>query len=352
MDRSARLDPLELLRELVAVPGPPGREEPVRAALEGRLAALGWEAEADPRGNLLVPLEGRGGAPRVVVTAHLDEIALMVERIEPDGRLRVRPLGGLYPWKWGERTVEILTPAEPVPAALSFGSIHTRAPESVVRRAGEAPLRWDQARLITGLVPAELERRGVRPGCRVVLAPAHRGVTELGGGLLAGHFLDDRADLVAWLLALEELAGGPVPPGVVFAATASEEVGGLGALYLLQPWRPEVCIALEIGPRVPESPIPLDDQPTVWVDDGASAMQDRDRELVQGAATAAGLRPHWQALSGGASDASIAARDGLTARPITLGLPMDSTHGLEVMHRGAPANLARLLVELLRRIGP
>ena len=54
---------------------------------------------------------------------------------------------------------------------------------------------------------------------------------------------------------------------VLFAATAAEEVGGHGALWLLRQRPAAVGIALEIGPRVPESPFPLDDQPTVWVND-------------------------------------------------------------------------------------
>jgi hypothetical protein len=43
----------------------------------------------------------------------------------------------------------------------------------------------------------------VRPGSRVVLARERRKLWSLGknGELVASYFLDDRADLVAWLLA-------------------------------------------------------------------------------------------------------------------------------------------------------
>ena len=104
--------------------------------------------------------------------------------------------------------------------------------------------------------------------------PSRRGVTEMGD-FVAAPFLDDRADLAAMLLAMEGL--GDVPKAwrerVLFAATASEEVGGQGALWLLHQRPATVGIALEIGPRVPENPFPLDDQPTVWVNDSYSAMQ-------------------------------------------------------------------------------
>ncbi len=62
-----------------------------------------------------------------------------------------------------------------------------------------------------------------------------------------------------------------------------------------------------------------------------------------------GLTPHWQYLSRGGSDASCAASKGLTARPVTLGLPVENSHGYEIMHREAPAELVRLLLAYLRR---
>ena len=100
----------EILTELVAIPGPPGQENAVRAAVAARVEALGIESGVDGKGNLIVPLRKQGmvSRPRVVVTAHLDEIALMVTGIDPDGALSIASLGGVLPYKWGEGAVEIL----------------------------------------------------------------------------------------------------------------------------------------------------------------------------------------------------------------------------------------------------
>src|SRR5437879_3156982 len=105
------LDSDSLIRELIAIPGPPGGEEPVREAVAAHVTALGFESRVDAKGNLIVRLNqkrAKTAGPSVVVTAHLDEIALLVQRIEVDGTLRVAPLGGVYPWKWGEAPVSIL----------------------------------------------------------------------------------------------------------------------------------------------------------------------------------------------------------------------------------------------------
>lgn len=344
---------LDLIRELIAIPGPPGQEIAVAHAVAAYADMLGCAHTIDARGNLLIAAPGASevsGKARIVVMAHMDEIALMVERIEPDGLLRVVSLGGLLPWKMGEGPVEILASSGEITGILGFGSIHTNSSESATVRARDGALTWDAARVFTGLSVDDLTARGVRPGTRVVLGRARRTVTEMGD-FIAAPFLDDRADVAAMLLALEIVKNeGLELPGVVFAATAAEEVGGHGALYMLRNLQPEIGIALEIGPRVPESRFALDDQPTVWVHDGYSDMLASDLDLVAEAAEAASVTPHWQALSRGGSDASCAGSHGLVARPITLAFAAENSHGYEITHKDSVDNLARFLVEVLRRV--
>jgi putative aminopeptidase FrvX len=342
------LDALVLLEMLVAAPGPPGREAPVRDIVERYVRELGYECRTDVKGNLIV-----GGSTdrhtRLVVAAHMDEIALLVTGINSDGTLRVSPMGGLYPWKWGEQLVEVLTRSGSIPAVVSFGCIHTSSGAATVTQARSGPLAWDQAVLFTGLPRHELEARDVRPGVRVVLAPQRRVVTPLGD-FVAAHFLDDRADLVSWILALEEYSRDGLPDGVVFAATVAEEVGGEGARYLMQTLVPDRCIALELGPSVPESPFMLDSQPTVWVHDDFASPSVDDIEWLADVCNGLGQRPHWQALSRGGSDASSAAASGQTASGITLGIPLENSHGCEIMHRDAPRELARLVCACIRQL--
>jgi putative aminopeptidase FrvX len=194
----------------------------------------------------------------------------------------------------------------------------------------------------------EIALAGIRPGTRVVVAQSRRQLTPVGD-LVSGYFLDDRADLVSWLLALKELVDSNV--NGYFVATAAEEVGGEGALFFLNKVRPDVCVALELGPNVPDAPVLLNDQPTVWVTDGYATMQAQDVGNLSELGEKLGLSLQFQALSRGGSDASCAASHGLCARPITLGLPMDNTHGYEVMHPGAMENLAKLTTELVRQLG-
>ena len=350
-------DASELLAALVALPGPPGQEEAVREYIQTRAETLGFSnARTDAKGNLLICVSGEqnAGAPDVVVTAHMDEIALLVTGVFADGVLSVSSLGGAHPWKWGEGPVEILGRGAYIPGILGFGGIHTNHPAAVVSRArsGEG-VTWDMARVVTGLSADALAVQGVRVGSRVCVARSRRSIFPIGGNLIGSYFFDDRADIAAWLLALQTLRENPLTFGkkIVFAATVSEEVGGEGALFLLrEAGIVPVCIALEIGPTTPDNPFPVDENPSVWVSDGYAATSPADLDLIEIAARDAELTPHFHALSRGGSDASCAASHGLCARPLTLAFGADNSHGFEIMHRAAPENLARLLVAVLRRL--
>lgn len=344
------LDSNELIRQLIALPGPPGEEKAVRDYLIERVSMLGYTPETDAKGNLLVTLPGaseNGRRPHILITAHTDEIALMIVKIEEE-KIRVAPLGGAHTWKWGEGLVSIMTADGLLPGVLSYGCIHTSDESSVAQHARTNNLNWERAYIFTGMDAEALAAAGVRPGLRVVLAPERRVVTEFGE-FIASYFLDDRADLAIWLMALEALqeSGESFGP-ITFAATVSEEVGAEGARYILRNRPADICIALEIGPKTPEADFPIDSQPTIWVRDGYAAMEAVDGALLAECCEELGQEPHWQYLSRGGSDASCASALGLTARPVTLGFPVENSHGYEIMHRDAPQELLRLLLTYLR----
>ena len=80
-------------------------------------------------------------------------------------------------------------------------------------------------------------------------------------------------------------------------------------------------------------------------------MEAVDGEILTDCCSELGIEPHWQYLSQGGSDATCAAAHGLTARPVTLGLPVENSHGYEIMHRDAPTQMLRLLMAYLARVG-
>lgn len=318
---------IDLLQELTWIPAPSGQETELVELVSGKVAALGLKSTIDPKGNLLVYVGPQETLPKIVVTAHMDELGLIVTDVLPDGTLQVTNLGGVRPWKWGEGPVELLG-NEPWPGILCFGSVHTSSSLSTTHHAESKALEWTDTLIFTGRTTEALEENGIGVGTRVAIARSRRALCPVGE-YISGFFLDDRADLAAWFLVLEEMAKNPPAQPILFAATASEEVGGEGALYLLHKIQPDICVALELGPVVPDTPVELCEVPTVWVKDSYAAIAPKDLKIVQNL----GIEVQYQALSSGGSDASCAASHGLCARPVTFGIPMENTHGFEIIHR-------------------
>lgn len=89
------LDPTaELMRSLTDAPGPSAFEEAVREIVVQEYEALGASIAYDGLGSVLATHPGSPNGPRVMVTAHLDEVGLMVQYVMPDGFIRVKTLGG------------------------------------------------------------------------------------------------------------------------------------------------------------------------------------------------------------------------------------------------------------------
>jgi len=85
------------LAELTDLHAPSGAEQPVIRRLRDLFAPLVDAVSVDHMGNLTATREGPEGSQHIVVSAHADEIGAMVASIEPEGFLRLVPLGGLQP---------------------------------------------------------------------------------------------------------------------------------------------------------------------------------------------------------------------------------------------------------------
>ncbi len=256
MSKSSRQHPaIALFEELLAAPAPPGRESAMAELIRGKISALDFTPETDPAGNVLVRMKGgKSGAP-VILAAHMDEIALMVNRIEPDGRLRVVPSGGLMPHKTGERLMDIIGDGAILPGVLSCGSGH-------IRELNKAP-DWSDYWVFTGLSESQLRAAGVQEGASLVPARAGRGPVLLGDPadpLVGAWTFDDRMGMVALLRLLAAIRAEKISPAwpLLVAFTVHEEGGCHGAKVLAHREQPAAFIAVDGCPVMQDAPLKLD----------------------------------------------------------------------------------------------
>ncbi|MGH8604560.1 MAG: M42 family peptidase, partial [Gammaproteobacteria bacterium] len=159
----------ELIRELVLQHSPSGVENEVDCLLKGRFDALGLESAIDAAGNLVAKIPGQGGGGRLAITAHKDEIGAIVTDVQAEGRVKVRKLGGAFPWVYGEGVVDLLGDHACVSGILCFGSRHVSHLSPQKAQQDEAPLRWPDTWVETKCSEVELAAAGIRPGTRMVV---------------------------------------------------------------------------------------------------------------------------------------------------------------------------------------
>ena len=94
--QTSSADPVvQLLEALTNAPGPSGFEGPVRDLVVGGLGELGADdISYDGLGSVIGRFDGPPESRRVMVTAHLDEVGLMVQYIHPNGFIKFKTLGG------------------------------------------------------------------------------------------------------------------------------------------------------------------------------------------------------------------------------------------------------------------
>jgi endoglucanase len=230
-------DLVKLLKEMLSVSGLSGFERPIRDIVRTAWEPLTDELSVSKIGSLHGFKQGQGAAPRrrVLISAHMDAIGMMVTGIQ-DGLLRVTGIGGLDHRILPGQPV-IVHVREPVPGVIVQPPGHL-LPESV----GDGPVEMKYLLVDVGLRPEDVLEK-VRVGDTVSYAQEP---LELTGEALAGHTLDNRVSVAATTLCLEELQSRYHDWDVWAVASAQEEETLGGALTSPFDIRPDIAIIIDV----------------------------------------------------------------------------------------------------------
>ncbi len=239
-----------LLRELTEARGPSGYVEEVRRIIHARFAAHAHDVRIDSLGNCIARMPGsddvpaaarasgpssKGARPGLMITGHMDEIALMVFQVEK-GFLRIAQVGGFDPRVLFAQEV-IVHGTREIPGLVVSVPPHFTDPAD-----REKPVALDKLFIDVGLPPREVDAL-VHVGDLVTLRARW---TELSGGYAACKSMDDRAGVAAIVLCLEELSQRRHAWDVYAVATVQEEVGSHGAMTGAFGVAPVAAVALDV----------------------------------------------------------------------------------------------------------
>ncbi len=240
--KDTAIDAKELLKELSETDGISGYEwgvaEKVKELLRRPDRRIVDDIRVDALGNLFMHKRGEGGPDRgkILFAAHMDEIGLMIKKIEEDGCLRFASVG------WIDQRV---LPGQEVivyGAKAMTGVIGAKPPHLQNPEERKESYKMDDLFIDVGLGGAEASKH-VKIGD---IAVVKRKVSELRNGILAGKCFDDRAGVAALILALSELSKMRHWADVYCVATVQEEVGLRGATTGTYSLKPDVGIAVDV----------------------------------------------------------------------------------------------------------
>lgn len=218
-----------------ALPGLPGYERAVAEHIAGAFGPMVDEVTIDPLYNVVARLGERG--PRVMVTAHQDEIALVVLGIEEDGALRVTNIGALPARVLPASEVTVHAAGGPL-----YGVVGAKPPHLLSAEDRKQAVQMKDLYVDVGM-SAEKVRERVRVGDNVTMrAP----LVALQGERLAGKTMDDRACVAALLLAAERLSHARCAAQALFVSASQEEPGCRGAAVAAYALRPDIAIAIDV----------------------------------------------------------------------------------------------------------
>jgi Cellulase M and related proteins len=323
---------LALIRKLVETPGPSGQEGLIRAAVLEEIKAHVDEVRTDALGNLIARVGTKqAGGLRVMISAHIDEIGLMVTHVDANGFARFIAIGGVSPLSCIGGRVLFMNGARGVIGCERL-------------EPNSAPT-LEKLFIDTGALSREDCLVSVGDVCGF-----ERPFLDLGAHLVAKS-MDDRVSAAVAIQALRALK--KTPHEVYFVFSVQEEVGLRGATTAAYGVNPDVGLAVDVTrtgdtPRTVKMEVALDKGPAIKVRDSSFIADPRVVNWMVAAAKAAKLPYQLEVLEAGGTDgrAIQLAHAGVPAG--CLSIPCRYIHSpSEMVSYADVENAVKLLVQLL-----
>lgn len=220
-----------LLKKLTEAHGVSGNEKEVRNIIIEELKDYVDDIQIDRIGNVIVYKKGEIDTPRLMLAAHMDEVGLMITKIEDSGLLRFTCVGGI-----DQRILvskPVLVGNKKINGVIGAKPFHLQK-KSEWKKA----LDYKELYIDIGVSSKEEAEKLVKPGEYVSFSSNY---TEFGDNLIKAKSLDDRVGcsiLIDILKTKRKLS-------IYGVFTVMEEIGLVGAGPAAYRIEPDIGIVLE-----------------------------------------------------------------------------------------------------------
>lgn len=223
---------LEELKTLCRLSGVSSREDQVRDYIRAQAEPYADSIRTDVLGNLIVFKKGAKSAPdHLMLAAHMDEVGLIIDRINDDGTLGFQNVGGI------NRQVLIGKPVY-VGDKRHLGVVGMKPIHLTTAKERKEIPELKKLYIDIGAGSKEEAQKLVELGDVAVF---HDDVQEFGNGMLKAKAIDDRVGCAVLLDLLRE----ELPMDVTFVFTVQEEVGTRGATASAFAIKPKIALVVE-----------------------------------------------------------------------------------------------------------
>lgn len=330
---------IDCFREIVETPSPVGYYVKLNPVLERYAAKFGKTVTYDNKSTAYITLEGEDNSKTVLVGAHADTLGLVVRRIDSDGMIRVRQLGGVNYHSLEGESVTVHTRD-----GREYTGLMTCQSHSVHVFDDARSLERDENTMMVILdervsSKADVNALGIRNGDFISFDPHCRFTPS---GYLKSRFIDDKGAIACCFTMLKYLTENGLKPKyrTILAFPYSEEIN-FGGTYV--PEGVSEYVAVDIGLIGPDCDGNEYSVSICAKDNSAPYDYELTNRLI-GYAEKAGCEYAVDIFYRYGTDANAAVRAGNNLRAAAFGMAVYCSHGMERTHISGLRNTVNLLL--------
>ncbi|MEA3345391.1 MAG: M42 family metallopeptidase [Chloroflexota bacterium] len=324
----------ELIRKLVETYGPAGYEGRVRELIQSEIEGLADEVRSDALGNLIAIRHGSEEAQKLMLSAHMDEIGVIVSHVDEKGFCRFQPMGGVRRLNLSGGRV-----------LFENGTVGAISLEKLEDSSKVPPL--EKFYIDVGATS--------RDDCPVEVGDVACFLRpfEDGGERLIAKAFDDRIGCAVQIGVMRELKGKEIPHEVSFVFSVQEEVGLRGAQTSAYGLDPDLGVAVDVTSTgdTPESAtmaVELGKGPAIKVKDRGMITHPAVKELLVRTAEEHDIPYQLEVLERGTTDARVIQTTRAGVPTGCLSIPCRYVHSpSEIVDYSDVLNAVKLLTALL-----
>ena len=310
-----------VLKELSELNGTSGHEEKVRKFLKDNLEKLVDEVIVDSIGNLILLKKGVSNSKRIMFAAHMDEVALMVTKIEKNGFIKFATVGGIEPSVLPAQTV-VIESSENIFGVIGVRPIHVQRSEEF-----DTPIKKENLYIDISANSSDELAGKIELGDPIYFN------TKYGefGKLVKGKAFDDR---VGCAVLYELISKNFVPDyDTYFVFTTQEEVGIRGSRISAFRIEPDLAFVFE-GTSAGDIPLlernrwstQINKGPVITYMQQGLVIQKKVISFIESVAKENNIPYQFREKTSGATDATSIARSGVGVPTGVISIPTRYIH--------------------------